>query len=229
MNILGIQLTLEDFKEYVKGYNFGKLPPDRLVIHHTWKPRIDDWNGKTTLKGLKSYYEGKGWNAGPHLFIAEDGIWLFTPMYDVGIHAASGNAGYKFGRLQWYSLGIEVVGDYDTKEWTGKTKQNALGAIKILKDHLKIDNEKVFFHRDFSNKTCPGAAIQKAWLFQELEMFGKPAPVVNDNVSPWAKDGWEWAQGLSLDNSIHPQKQVTAEWVFAIMKKLADIGTFKQK
>jgi hypothetical protein len=162
MDIVNRLLSLAEFRDYVSTYDFGTLPANRLVIHHTWKPTQADWAGQRSINGLKAYYEGRGWGAGPHLFIAEDGIWLFTPMRKDGIHA---------GTLNPRSVGIEVVGDYDREVWSGQTKTNALGAIKALMGQLGISQAQVFFHRDVSPKTCPGSAISKEWLFNELSNF----------------------------------------------------------
>jgi len=188
MRILNKKFTIQEFVNYLNKKHFGNTPPFSLVIHHTWKPKIKDWKGQSTILGLKKYYENKGWSAGPHIFVADDGIWLFTDMYSVGIHAGTGNATYvhKDGRtykgysvpssirdyfnfkLQSYSIGIEIVGDYDNKIWSDNIKRNALYCIKSLQLRLDISNENIFFHRDFSQKTCPGKAISKSWLFSEL-------------------------------------------------------------
>jgi len=162
MDIINKKLDVHEFKDYIATYYFGTEPADKLVIHHTWRPTKDQWKGAVSIQGLKGYYEGKGWPAGPHLFVAEDGIWLFSPMRQDGIHA---------GELNHRSIGIEVVGDYDHEKWSGKTKDNALGVIKLLMSQLKIGNENIFFHRDVSSKTCPGTAITKEWLFGELTSY----------------------------------------------------------
>lgn len=160
MDIINQRLTLQQFQEYVRGFSFNPNNPNKLVIHHTWRPTKDGWQGERTMGGLKRYYEGKGWTSGPHLFIAEDGIWLFTPMNKIGIHA---------GSLNLNSIGIEVVGDYDREVWSGNTKSNALGTIKILMNRLGLTNNEIYFHRDVSSKSCPGHAITKEWLFAELK------------------------------------------------------------
>jgi hypothetical protein len=162
MNIINRRLSLTEFREYVKRFNFGTKRPDKIVIHHTWRPTKESWAGERTIQGLKNYYEGKGWPAGPHLFIAEDGIWLFSPMNKNGIHA---------GTLNPLSIGIEVVGDYDNEKWSGNTKKNTLGAIKALMEELGIGNTDLFFHRDASSKSCPGWAITKEWVIEELSKF----------------------------------------------------------
>lgn len=162
MEIINKRLMLNEFRDYVKGYYFGSLPANKLVIHHTWRPTRESWAGERTILGLKRYYEGKEWKVGPHLFIAEDGIWLFTPMRKDGIHA---------GSLNPRSIGIEVVGDYNSEKWSGQTKINTLGAIKALMERLNLTENEIFFHRDVSPKSCPGWAITKEWLFKELSEF----------------------------------------------------------
>lgn len=225
MQILGQKLNQDEFRNYVATYDFGRIKPDSLVIHHTWSPKKKDWKGESTLMGIKNYYEGLGWNAGPHLFIAEDGIWLFTPMNEVGIHAGKGNSHSKFGMLQGYSIGIEVVGDYDVERWTGKTYSNALATIRILMDKLNLTTEQIFFHRDFSSKSCPGHAITKEWLFQELskrDSNGSKKPADLSNISSWAREGFQWQIENDFDQSVLPHQKVEAEWVFAILKKYHD-------
>jgi len=162
MDIINKRLNLHEFKDYVKDFDFGPKLPNKLVIHHTWRPTTETWRGSRSIQGLKNYYERKEWPAGPHLFVADDGIWLFSTMRKDGIHA---------GNLNSLSIGIEIVGDYDNKTWDGQTKYNALGVIKVLMDKLILQRNQIFFHRDVSAKSCPGNAITKEWLFAELDNF----------------------------------------------------------
>ena len=159
MNIINKKLSLEEFKSYVNGFNFSPLNPTKIVIHHTWRPTTQEWQGQKSINGLKTFYEGKGWSAGPHLFIGEDGIWLFSPMNLVGVHSGEGNT---------KSIGIEVVGDYDNQVWSGKTKDNTVGAIKALMSKLAIKDSGIHFHREYSSKSCPGNAITKDWVLNQL-------------------------------------------------------------
>ncbi len=183
MQILKKLLSPEKFSKYLKDKDFGKVLPNKLVIHHTWRPTVESWAEKKSLEYLKKYYEGLGWSAGPHIFVAPEGIWLFTDMDQVGIHAGAGNAdweingktygGYKIrgGKLTGYSIGIEVVGNYDEKVWEGDVLHNALSCISELRQCLDIDLEDIKFHRDYSNKSCPGNAITREWFEEKLEAF----------------------------------------------------------
>lgn len=192
MNIVNQCLSLDQFKDYVTKYNFGRLKPSKIVVHHTWRPTVEQWQGQKSINGLKTFYEGKGWRSGPHLFVADDGIWLFTPMDTMGTHAGVGNSN---------SIGIEVVGDYDVEKWAGKTKDNALGVIKALMTQLNLNTEAVKFHNDYSTKSCPGHSITKEWLFRELNFYGQV-----DEIPEWAnvagamsaKDVWEKAKALGI-------------------------------
>lgn len=239
MEILGKNLNLNDFRQYVKSYDFGSIKPTSLVIHHTWSPKKSDWRASTTINGLKKYYEDKGWSAGPHLFIAEDGVWLFTPMSKVGIHAGEGNAtwtrlgkdytgftGPLGSKLKSYSIGIEVVGDYDVERWTGETLKNALGAIKFLMEFLEIKTEDVYFHRDFpsAKKSCPGYAITKEWLFAELAKLSAGGSAVQPATEPssWAKQAWNWQRSLGFDLTILPHQKVEAEWIVTMLFKVEE-------
>lgn len=227
MKILGQKLNQDEFRNYVATYDFGRIKPNSLVIHHTWRPTKKDWVGEKTLMGIKNYYEGLGWKAGPHLFIAEDGIWLFTPMNEVGIHAGKGNSYRdKLGRLAGYSIGIEVVGDYDTERWSGHTLSNTLATIRILMEKLAIDTEHVTFHRDWTNqKSCPGHAIMKEWLFKELAQRNAEGSRTAQNLSilsEWAREAWAWQIEQDFDRYVSPHQKVEAEWVFTILKKYHD-------
>jgi len=174
MKILQKCLTLDEFKKYIKGKSFEPNQPNKLLIHHTWKPTQDTWNGATTIEGLKKYYEGKGWSRGPHIFIAPDGIWLFTDMKQQGIHAGEGN---------YRSIGIEVVGNYDGAVWTGSIKRNTLGVILALVDELGLEIMKdIRFHREFSKKSCPGKSITKDWLYEKLENYAEEYESVQERL-----------------------------------------------
>jgi len=222
MKILAKKYSIAEFKDYVEKFNFGKIPPDKIVLHHTWKPTKATWKGEVTLFGIKNYYEKKGWKSGPHLFIADDGIWLFTSMYDVGTHAGAGNSTRsKWGRLKGYSIGIEVVGDYDTGRWEGKTKSNTFAAIKFLMKQLNLKNDDVQFHNEFSSKTCPGSAIKKDWIFRELQRYDEDGiykpEVSTAEPSKWAEEAWNWAKENHLCDTTDPQEKITAEFLMTMI------------
>jgi hypothetical protein len=199
---VGKGLTVPEFQRYCAQYNFGTIPPDYLILHHTAIPSTlaarypsgAVWDAgeagmresgiydkrKRQLDALMRYYrDAKGWPAGPHLFIDEKWIWLFTPMYDVGVHAAQGNSYRDSSRKLHYSIGIEVVGYYEKVHWTPAVAANVRGAVRALHDRLKtfqyIDKPwagGISSHRDYNKPACPGAAIVPSYYMPILAGVG---------------------------------------------------------
>jgi N-acetylmuramoyl-L-alanine amidase CwlA len=177
-HIVGKRLSLNEFRVYLATYDFGSIPPDRVVLHHTWRPTAEQWRGKLSVESMRVFYGAKGWTAGPHLFVAPDGVWLFTPMCDVGIHAGLGNAnreflasGYRnFKKLYWYSIGIEMVGNYEAVRPSGLIWEQTKSIITgLLQRFGKTPEQALFFHRDYTNqKSCPGKAVTKPWVLSEV-------------------------------------------------------------
>jgi hypothetical protein len=128
------------------------------IIHHTWRPRQKEWRGLASMESLRRFYMGKGWSAGPHLFIcvgapnpAHDGIFQLTPLNAVGVHAGVCNSS---------TWGIEVVGDYDDKPWDDQTMELVADTIATLFRWNGISPNMIRGHRECrSPKTCPGKAV----------------------------------------------------------------------
>jgi hypothetical protein len=159
MNIIGKCLKADEFKQYVATKSFGLFPANKIVLHHTYIPNLTQWKGLSTIMSLKKVYEGKGWATGPHLYIAPEGIWLFSDMAKDGTHAGSGN---------WRSIGIEMVGDYRYNKPKGMVWELTKYAITVLNTKLGLLPEDIKFHRDFMATECPGNAVQKPWVINEL-------------------------------------------------------------
>ena len=204
---IGQGLTLEEFEAYVLSYDFGSIPPDYVVIHHTanpaasWAPAggAPNWDAteaglsaaaikdkrKRQLDGIRNYYRDTlHWGAGPHLFIDDRFIWLFTPMYDEGIHAAEGNSYKDSAGKYHYSLGVEVVGNYTALRWPAIIQRMVGGAVAILQRHLRtfdliyksapphrpeLHQGSIAFHRDFNKLECPGNAVTPEFAIGVLQ------------------------------------------------------------
>lgn len=164
------KLSIAEWDSYVAGYNFGRLAPSRLVLHHTYVPTEAQWNGLSTMRGMQRFYAGKGWTAGPHMYCGPDGIWLATPMSQIGIHAGTGNGSLAKG---WYSIGLEMVGYFDKVLPAGAVWENAKAVMAGLAKRLGIPpRQLISFHRDYTNqKSCPGWAVTKEWVWGEVEAY----------------------------------------------------------
>lgn len=159
-------MSAGDFVSYIEGLTMPSPLPKRVFLHHTWKPTRESWQGASTINGMKRYYEkqlwrdlgGKlreGWTAGPHLFVADDGIWLFSDIRYDGVGALGHNTDTRH---------LEMVGNYDDERPSGATLENTIAALGILHVKLGLDIANLSFHRDYSSKSCPGRAVTKDWI-----------------------------------------------------------------
>jgi len=207
---IGSGLTAQAFGQYVQTYNFGRIPPSYIVLHHTAIPSTlaarfpsgavwdDGERGLSEAKvyqkrtkqldALANYYhDALGWDRGPHLFVDDKYIWLFTPMNAVGIHAKEGNS-YGSGAQLRYSIGVEVIGYYEKTAWPAAIAANVRAALQALGARLNIKLSytpgpphspsahagALSSHRDYNKPGCPGAAITEAYYTAAVS--APPAP-----------------------------------------------------
>lgn len=173
MQIDGRVMAPEEFAAYVEELVFPEPLPNRIFLHHTWKPTVESWRGRSTILAMKAYYEKQlwwdtqgrlheGWTAGPHLFVAPDGIWLFSDLRFDGVGVYGNN---------YRTRHLEMVGDYDQIAPSGAVLDYTVAALGILNHRLGLDPRKLAFHRDFSTKSCPGWAVRKEWIIPQIEAW----------------------------------------------------------
>lgn len=154
--------TLSDFESYL-----GRIPKPAWVKgitdHNTYIPNELQWRGMTSMMGMRTTYIGKGWTAGPHLYLAAEcvnpadaGIWQMTPLTDKGVHAGACNA---------TRTGIENVGDFNARRPTPKQWQLAVSVNAALCRAWKLDASAINVHSDcMEGRTCPGQYFDGAQL-----------------------------------------------------------------
>lgn len=148
-----------------------------VTPHHTDIPRVNQWRGLASMVGLREFYIGKGWGAGPHLFLcvgasdsAHDGIWQLTPLALPGVHAGACNDDH------W---GMEIVGNYNAAPWSRPLAELVSGVtLALLRWRgLDVTTETVKGHREcMANRDCPGRAIDLDTFRAELARRLAPAP-----------------------------------------------------
>lgn len=200
--------TRKEFLSHVNGLSWTNFSPTHskpigLTLHNTWRPLIADWTetdpGRlNTLNGLKSYYEGMGWHAGPHGFISRDFINGFSPLTAWGIHSTCFNKTH---------LGLEMVGDYEAggeafDSGSGAMVcDNAVFAIAALMNKLGLNPEKdLVFHRDCTadHHACPGSSVNKgdieARIRAMMTTLSEPPPPENTYTVVKGDDLYEIAR-----------------------------------
>jgi hypothetical protein len=161
--IVGLSFDVLTFDLYCQQLEWEAWRPQFIVLHNTASPSLAQRpNGLTAqhIRNLESYYRDRQkWSAGPHLFIDDRQIWVFTPLTTPGVHSPSWNG---------VSLGVECLGDYEKEAWdTGrgaKVRDNAVSAIASLCDRLSIDTATLRLHKEDSRTThdCPGKNVDRA-------------------------------------------------------------------
>lgn len=187
--MIGRVLSVAEWRSYIASYDFGPIAPTRLVLHHTYRPDETQWRGLASMRGMQGYYAGLGWSAAPHIYVAPDGIWLFTPMREVGIHAGLGNQGIT-NSTWWYSIGLEMVGYFDYNRPSGNVWEYAKEVMVGVAQRLNIAPRRLIsFHRDYtSEKSCPGWAVTHEWVYAEVEAaMNRTAPPPPAPVPPPGK------------------------------------------
>ena len=104
-------------------------------------------------------------------------------MYEVGIHAKEGSSHHDDNGQPHYSIGIEVIGNYEHTPRPDPVAHNVgqavaelalqLGAFELsykpgLLHTPRAPVHSLASHRDFNKPACPGAAITEAYSCQVL-------------------------------------------------------------
>jgi hypothetical protein len=188
----GRALSVDEFKAHVEGLNLSSWKPIGVVWHNTAAPTLVQWKKYTRqhwMESLASYYKGLGWSAGPHMFIDDEKINLFTPLTHRGVHSPSFNAQY---------IGIEHVGDYaveDDDSGPGlNVKNNGIAATAILCAHFGIpaDTAHIKLHKQDPRTThdCPGKDMADDYyksvqaVVEYMGTGGEHAPDWGNHVDP---------------------------------------------
>lgn len=158
-SIVGKGFTASQFDDYVGGVQLTVWRPQFVVLHNTYIPKLGDWHkvpGEKRMLNLQAYYrDTQHWSAGPHLSVADDLIWVFTPINTPGVHTPSWNA------ISW---GVELVGDYSTEEFMPTVQTNTASALASLHALAGINPDTLKLHKEdprTTHKNCPGLKIIK--------------------------------------------------------------------
>jgi hypothetical protein len=167
--IVGRSFKPMEFDAYCNSLQWINWRPSFIVLHNTVIPSLVQRPNGFTIQHIqnfeKFYRDNQKWSAGPHLFIDDKQIWVFTPLTTSGIHSPSWNSS---------SLGIEMLGDYSKESFLSgrglKVRQNTVAAIKILTSVLGLDPISMKLHREdpLTTHACPGSAVRKLEVIQEV-------------------------------------------------------------
>lgn len=165
--------TQQGFADYVKTLVWSRWRPTAVVWHNTAAPSLAQWiksaeadrreglvPGISRIRSLENFFRNnRDWSGCPHLFIANDYIWVMNPLGEPGVHSPSWNH---------IALGIEMIGDFSREDDDAgeglRVKNNTIFATALLCSTLGIDPlSKIWLHKQDPKTThdCPGEDIAR--------------------------------------------------------------------
>lgn len=148
-----------------------------LTNHNTYIPNEMQWRGVASVESCRTTYIGKGWSAGPHLFLAAEapkaadrGIFQLTPLQHQGVHASECNKRH---------VGIENVGDFDVRPPSPAQYQLLLAVNRLLLQTWQLLPSSVNVHNEcMAGRTCPGRYLTGAQIRADLAKKPTPPPTL---------------------------------------------------
>lgn len=218
----------DGFRRYVATQQWLSWRPSRIVWHNTAAPTLAQWiktadtdraagriPGITRIQNLERYYRNDNkWSGCPHLFIANDFIWVMNKLTAPGVHSPSFNS---------TAIGIEMVADFsreDDESGEGlKVKRSTIFATAVLCTALGLDPARaILLHKEDPRTThdCPGKNIarDKAAMIADVAdlMAGgehDPVAIADDRAPAWVTrqgtvlvDGLNVRGGAGIDNPV---------------------------
>lgn len=165
-------LTTQELINLWKSFKWTRYPKE-VHIHHTWKPTHSNFNENNHLQlheSMKNHHiKTNGWSdIGQHLTLFPDGKWVVGRDWNINPASILGRNSLGFA--------IEMVGNFDIK---GTGEYNSLGYDKLegkqlnsILQFLNFVNLPIIFHREYSDKTCPGTSIDKNKFIQMVKEYG---------------------------------------------------------
>ena len=131
-------------------------------LHHTWRPRRQDFRGLPTMAAMRRFHMEQGWSdIAQHLTIdPQGGLWTGRNWNVAPASAVGHNGTAVEGPFM-----IEMVGDFDTGQdpFDGEQRTAALTVVAHLMRAFGLKDDALKFHHQLSHhKSCPGTAISRA-------------------------------------------------------------------
>jgi hypothetical protein len=168
--IVGKSFTPAAFDKYCHELQWTAWRPSFITLHNMGAPSLaqrPDGLTEQHIQNLVTYYrDQQKWPAGPHLFIDDKQIWVFTPLTVSGVHSPSWNK---------IALGFEMLGDFEKESFDSgrglKVRKNAVAAIATVSAILGLDPNTMKLHREDTATThaCPGKNVRKLEVIQEVQ------------------------------------------------------------
>lgn len=158
------------FAEYIRNLKVSRKI-DKIIFHHTSSP-INTWQGSGSMLHYWNLYRSRGWKAGPHLFIAPDAIWLFSPIKKIGKGVEGNNKGV---------IHIEVVGRYfDGPPVNPELCFNIAIVTRLLMSKFELYPKDLINHFFYNKNANETPYINRNWLESQMLKYNKGIEKIYD-------------------------------------------------
>lgn len=205
-----LEPTMEEFGAWLKTPGFPA--PGATVLHHTWSPNAAQYRGRESIVAIRSYHMH---NRGAsdimaNAYATPDGTIITGRPLDTAnwAHAYISRAQPEAEAWDWArhdrmafnraGFGIETVGNFDAEDPDGsRAFTTALQALAVVHRVFNLPTNRLFFHRDVADKSCPGTRLNRDVV---RDMLGRamapkvPVVVLGGTPVPCSPEltGGEW-------------------------------------
>ncbi|WP_165958057.1 peptidoglycan recognition family protein [Segetibacter sp. 3557_3] len=168
--IVAKSFSASEFDAYCHTIAWTAWRPSFIVLHNTAIPSLaqrPDGLTRQHISGLEVFYrDEQKWFGGPHLFVDDKQVWVFTPLNVSGTHSPSWNK---------VALGIEMLGDFEKEPFDSgrglSVRKNVVAAMATLCAVLGLDPHTMRLHREDPATThaCPGKNVRKLEVIQQVQ------------------------------------------------------------
>lgn len=182
-----MQPTMEEFGQWLKAAGFRA--PLATVLHNTWSPTAAQYQGRETIVAIRRFHtQTRGWSdiganayACPGMTVCT-GRPLSAHNWSHALisraHPETEAAQISGGDPQWFNshgFGLETVGNFDSEDPYGpgpggSSFECAMRVLTVVHQVFHIPADRLFFHRDVADKTCPGLKLHREQVRADLAL-----------------------------------------------------------
>ena len=158
-----LALSVEQFVDLLQQFPWRRQVTE-VHVHHTWRPNHANFSSRPPVQTIEAMWRFHTAERGfidiaQHVTIDPEGTiwtgrnWNTAPASATGFNGNSVKGPFMF----------EMIGNFDedNDKWEGAQQAAAIEVIAQVQRRFGLPPEAFRFHREMSEKSCPGTGIQK--------------------------------------------------------------------
>jgi hypothetical protein len=161
------RLDAAQFAELIRLFTFTRNIT-AFHVHHTWIPTRAQFKGLATIEAMERAHRQRGFaDIAQHITLDPAGlIWTGRSWNEPPASAKGFNGTRKAGPFM-----MEMVGNFDQghEPFDGAQAANAYQVVALVLRQFGLTTDDVVFHREMSDKSCPGTSIDKPTFVKNVQ------------------------------------------------------------